>query len=84
MKNVKSIILKYTLSAQAEGLSEKTIKHTVSAVKYFDISLGGINDVSKVTADDLRRFIVDLRSHRRWAGRSEVQVKDKISGTSDS
>ena len=83
--DLNSVIKKYDLSARAEGLSEKTVKHTNNSVSYFDRFLGGIDDVSKVTADDLRRFIVDLRGRRRWAGRyeaHEAQGKDKISGTS--
>ena len=73
MMDVNSVITKYSLSARAEGFSEKTVKHTVNSVNYFASFLGGIDDVSKVTADDLKRFIVDLRGRRRWAGRSEGQ-----------
>jgi site-specific recombinase XerD len=82
MTEINSVITKYSLSARAEGHSEKTVKHTVNSAHYFANFLGGIDDVSKVTADDLKRFIVDLRGRRRWADRSDVQVKDKISGTS--
>jgi len=82
MTDVNSVITKYSLSARAEGHSENTVKHTVNSVNYFATFLGGIDDVSKVTTDDLKRFIVDLRGRRRWADRSDVQVKDKISGTS--
>ena len=82
MMDLNSIATKYNLSARAEGLSEKTVKHTTNSVRYFDRFLGGIDDVSKVVADDLKRFIVDLRGRKRWAERSDVQVKDKISGTS--
>jgi integrase/recombinase XerD len=82
MVDINSIILKYTLTEKAEGLSQKTINHTVSAVKYFDKFLGGIDDVSRVTADDLRRFIVGLQNRKRWADRAEVKIQDKISGTS--
>jgi len=82
MMDMDSIINKYTLTTKAEGFSQKTIKHTVRAVKYFDKFLGGIDDVSRVTADDLRRFIVGLQNRRRWAERTEVKIQDKISGTS--
>jgi integrase/recombinase XerD len=82
MTDFKTVIKKYDLSARAEGLSEKTVKHTNNSVGYFDRFLGGIDDVSKVTADDLKRFIVDLRNRKRWDGRYQLQGKDKISGTS--
>jgi len=75
MMDVNSVITKYSLSARAEGLSEKTVKHTVNSVNYFANFLDGINDVSKITSDDLKRFLVDLRYRRRWAGRADVQVK---------
>jgi site-specific recombinase XerD len=82
MVNVDTIITRYTLFARSEGFSPKTIKHTVSAVNYFTEFLGGIDDVTKVTADDLRRFIVGLQSRKRWANRTDVKIQGKISGTS--
>ena len=57
---------RYELYAQAEGLSPATIAHTTRCVGFFAAFLGGINDVSAVTADDLRRFIVALKSRTAW------------------
>ena len=67
MMDLNTVIKKYDLSARAEGLSEKTVKHTMNSLKYFDWFLDGISDVSQVTADDLKRFIVDLRGRKCWA-----------------
>jgi integrase/recombinase XerD len=47
-------------------LSPATIAHTKSCIGFFAEFLGGINDVSTITADDLRRLTVSLKSRTAW------------------
>ena len=49
------------MDARSQGYSEETIAHVELAVRLFTEFLGGIEDVSLVDGDDLRRFIVCLK-----------------------
>ncbi|MCX6009449.1 MAG: tyrosine-type recombinase/integrase [Chloroflexi bacterium] len=80
--DIVTITPRYVLTAKAEGLSLKTINHTLGAVRYFAKFSGGIEDVRKVTADDLRRFSASLQDKKRWSERSNVKVQSAISRTS--
>ncbi len=61
---VEKFISKYRLYAKAQGLSYKTISHVSRCVRYFYTFMGGIQDVSLVTASDFRRFKVKLSAHK--------------------
>ena len=78
--SIEGLIARYELSAKAEAKSSKTVDHVKLAVKLFTGSIGGIQDVSKVTADDLRHFILDLEQRPKWAGTSH-EKKETISRT---
>lgn len=65
-KSIDTLLTRYKLAARAEGFSEKTIDHIKLSLKLFDGFLGGVADVRKVDADDLRRFIVALRQRSKW------------------
>ncbi len=54
-------LARYRLDACARGYSDDTITHTELCVSFFNAFLGGIDDVARISADDLRRFIVCLR-----------------------
>jgi site-specific recombinase XerD len=66
--SVEVLLTRYGLSARAEGLSPKTVSHVRLGVRLFDDFLGGIPDVRKVSADDLRRFIIALQQRPKWQG----------------
>ena len=66
--SIESLVSRYQLSARSQGLSEKTVSFTCLGIKLFDSFLGGISDVRKVQADDLRRFIIALQQRERWQG----------------
>ena len=53
------------------GLSPKTIRHVTLAMRLSDDFLGGIEDVRRVSGDDLRRFIVALQQRLKWTGRAQ-------------
>ena len=80
-KTLEIYTSKYRLYADAQGLSPKTISHTSRCVGFFDSFMGGIHDISQVTADDLRRFIVALKQKPVVSGKKE-QYGKQLSGTS--
>jgi integrase/recombinase XerD len=58
----------YRIFAAAEGKSPKTVRWTETSVGYFAAFLGGDQqDVSKITGDDLRRFIIALKERHKFA-----------------
>jgi len=54
---------RYQLHAQARGFSPATITHVKRCVRFFTDFLGAPTEVSEVTGEDLRRFIVHLKSN---------------------
>lgn len=77
--NIKEIFALYALESVARGYTSKTISHTEASVRYFVHYLGGVEDISKVTGDDFRRFLVDLRGRNAWEGLS-FEKERKLSG----
>ncbi len=76
--NLESLLPQYELSCQAKSFSSKTISHVRSCVNLFNEFLGGIDEVSRVTGDDLRWFIAWLRSKMVWDG-IHPQKNNKLS-----
>jgi site-specific recombinase XerD len=59
---VSEALTAYRICARAEGKSPRTIGWVTSSVGYFARFLGGDPDISSITADDLRRFIITLQN----------------------
>ncbi|MFC1912130.1 tyrosine-type recombinase/integrase [Chloroflexota bacterium] len=78
--SIQNLMDRYSLAARAAGLSERTVVHNRGAVGYLAAFLGGISDVRKVTADDLRHFIVHLRGQTKWRGTPQANGQ-KLSDT---
>jgi len=78
--SIENLLARYELTARAEGKSPKTVDHVKLAVKLLAGSIGGIQDVSKVRADDLRNFILDLEQRPKWAGTSH-EKEEKLGRT---
>jgi integrase/recombinase XerD len=66
MTTLRQALTAYTLCARAEGRSARTIEWITRSVGYFAEFLGGDPDVSTITADDLRRFIVGLGERPKY------------------
>ena len=77
--SVDSLLNRYKLAAQAEGMSKGGINHVTNSMRYFSAFLGGIEDVKKVTADDLRRFLAALRQRQRWQDRPTISAGGRLS-----
>ena len=78
---MRELLERYELYARARGFSLASIKHTRRCVGFFDDFLQGNTDVGKVTADDFRRFLSDLRERPVWGGLKGEKGR-LLSGTS--
>ena len=78
--SIQNLLARYSLTARSQGESEETIKHTTRIVGFFDKFMGGITDVAKIQADDLRRFILDTQEKEKWAGLPQAKGQ-KVSAT---
>ena len=76
-----AVFTRYELYAGAAGFSTAHIADMRNSVRYFDQFLGGINDLSAVTADDFRRYLVYLPTKPVWKGLKNEQTR-LLSGTS--
>ncbi|MFC2066752.1 tyrosine-type recombinase/integrase [Chloroflexota bacterium] len=74
------LLERYSLDVRAKGGSEDTIQHTTMVLKFFSDFMGGVDDVTKLCGDDLRRFIVYLRQKKKWSGLPHVK-DEKLSAT---
>ncbi len=74
------MLQRYSLDVRAKGGSEETIQHTTMVMKFFTDFMGGIDDVTKLEADDLKRFIVYLRQKKKWSGLPHVK-DEKLGAT---
>ncbi|UCG82808.1 MAG: hypothetical protein JSW38_11585, partial [Dehalococcoidia bacterium] len=61
MATISEALAAYRICARAEGRSPKTIGWITSSVGYFTDFLGGDQEISTLTANDLRRFIIALQ-----------------------
>jgi len=78
--SIQNLLARYSLTARSQGESEETIKHTTRIVGFFDKFMGGITDVAKIQADDLRRFILNTQEKEKWAGLPQAKGQ-KVSAT---
>ena len=59
MITISQGLQQYKIYAQAAGHSQRTINWITSSVRYFSEFLGEKQDVDQITANDLRRFIIN-------------------------
>ena len=78
---IDGAITQYELTARSSGYSSDTVTHVKRCVRFFSEFMGNIPDVEKITASDLRRFIVALQQQTAWAGLPQAKER-KLSGTS--
>ena len=77
---MKELFARYKLYARARGFSDIYIGHVCRCVGFFDDFLQGNTDAGKVTVDDFRRFVSDLRDRPVWGGRKGEKGRT-LSGT---
>jgi integrase/recombinase XerD len=57
----------YRICAKAEGKSPKTVRFIIQSVSYFSAFLGENQNLTNITANDLRRFIVILQDANKFS-----------------
>jgi len=68
----------YRICAKAEGLSLKTVNWISDTVGYFSEFLGdGANDLSNISAQSLRQFILALQSKKTFSNHRFTRRQDK-------
>jgi integrase/recombinase XerC len=77
---IEEVLKSYELYARAAGFSPSRIGQMRSCVGLFDQFLHGIKDIRKVTADDFRRFLANLRDRPAWQGLNNEKARH-LSGT---
>ncbi len=65
MTTLSDALAAYRICAQAKGRSPRTIEWITSSVRYFADFLGEDKDISAITANDLRHFIITLQKCRK-------------------
>ena len=66
MSTLSDALAAYRICAQAEGKSPRTVQWITSSVGYFADFLGGNHNISTITANDLRRFIIALQQCKKY------------------
>ena len=66
LSTLSDALTAYRICAQAEGRSPRTIQWITSSIRYFAEFLGGDQDISTITANDLRRFIIGLQGAKKY------------------
>jgi site-specific recombinase XerD len=67
LATLNDALIAYRICAKAEGKSPRTIEWITSSVGYFANFLGGGQDITKITANDLRRFIIALQESHKYS-----------------
>jgi hypothetical protein len=78
---IQNLLQRYSLDVRARGGSEETIQHTTMVMKFFADFMGGVDDVTELVDDDLKRFIVYLRQKKKWSGLPHAK-DEKLGGRS--
>ena len=66
MTTISEALTAYRICAQAEGRSPKTVQWIVSSANYLAEFLGADTEVSSITANDIRRFIIALQQSKKY------------------
>jgi len=80
MATLSEALTAYRIFAQAEGKSPMTIRWIMSSVTYFSNFLGDRQDISEITANDLRSFIIALQQSPKFLSHPYTKPrKEKLS-----
>ena len=77
MTTLTDALAAYRICAEAEGKSPRTVQWIMSSVAYFEDYLGYDPDVSTITADDLRGFIIALRKRPKFLNHPNNKTEEQ-------
>jgi len=66
MITISEAMAAYSICARAKVKSPRTMEWILASMKYFMNFLGGDREIATTSADDLRRFIIELQGSRRF------------------
>ena len=76
MATLADALAAYRICAQAEGKSPETVRWVMSSVTYFSEFLGPeAQDISMITGNDLRRFIIELQQRPKFLKHPNTRVQ---------
>ncbi|MBI4332134.1 MAG: tyrosine-type recombinase/integrase [Chloroflexi bacterium] len=75
MTTLSQALAAYRTCAKAEGKSPKTVSWITDSLRYFMDFLGGDQDISAISPDDLRRFIIGLQESHKWRNHPYTKVQ---------
>ena len=78
MTTISDALAAYRIFSAAEGKSPRTVRWTETSVGYFSAFLGEQQDVSRISGDDLRRFIIALRERHKFASHPFTRPMEKV------
>ena len=78
MAKISQAVTAYRICAQAEGRSPKTVQWIVSSVNYLASFLGGDVEVSSITANDIRKFIISLQHSNKYRNHPYTVPQDTL------
>ncbi len=67
MTTLPDALAAYRIYAKAEGKSPKSIRHVAQSVSHFSKFLGNNQEITNITAGDLRRFIIALQDTHKFS-----------------
>ncbi|MAP39858.1 MAG: hypothetical protein CL879_09620 [Dehalococcoidia bacterium] len=70
--NLSEAISAYRVIATADGKSPKTIEWVTGSVRLFQRFVDGGPDLSSLTRNNLRKFILDLQQRPAWQGHPTI------------
>jgi len=74
-KSLGDFVSIYEKFAASENKSNRTIEAYTAAVSHFDRFLGGCDDIHRVQAEDLRRYIRSLQERFKWYTHPTIKGK---------
>ncbi|MFC1980605.1 tyrosine-type recombinase/integrase, partial [Chloroflexota bacterium] len=79
-KNLGDFLIIYEKFATSENKSKRTIETVTAAVSAFNKFLGSCDDITRIQAEDLRRYIGSLQERSKWSGHPTIKGrKDNLS-----
>ena len=77
MTRLSDALTAYRICSKAEGKSPATVSWVADAIRYFSEFLGGDIDIDRLTANDLRRFIIALQEKRAFSRHRFTKPQDR-------
>ncbi len=75
-RNLGDFLIIYEKFAATENKSQRTIETVTAAVSAFHKFLGSRDDITRIQAEDLRRYIRSLQERSKWSGHPTIKGRE--------